>query len=69
MNRNWLKWVIFFVCMVGVFVLGMATVLILERKGETRLAPVVSLNIPENETDPAVWGRVFPREYNRFLMT
>lgn len=69
MNKNWLKWAIFFVCLVGVFVLGMAIVLVLERKAETRLAPVVSLNIPENETDPAVWGRVFPREYDRFLMT
>ncbi len=69
MNKNWLKWVIFFLCLVGVFVLGIATVLVLGRKGETRLAPVVSLNIPENETDPAAWGKVFPREYNRFLMT
>ena len=68
MSKNWLKWVIFFLCLVGVFILGLSVALIVGRKGETKLAPVVSLNIPENETDPAVWGKVFPREYNRFLM-
>jgi len=69
MNRNWLKWVVFFLCLVGVFLLGLALALIVARKGETKLAPPVSLNIPENETDPAVWGKVFPREYGRFRMT
>jgi len=68
-NERWIRWVVFFVCLVGVFVLGLATALVMERKGETKLAPVVSLDIPDNETDPAVWGKVFPREYNRFLMT
>ncbi|MEO0146934.1 MAG: ammonia-forming cytochrome c nitrite reductase subunit c552 [candidate division WOR-3 bacterium] len=68
-NKNWLKWTIFFVCLAGVFILGMGIAMVLGRRAETRLAPVVSLDIPENETDPTVWGKVFPREYSRFLMT
>lgn len=63
------RWLIFTISMVGIFFLGLATSLVLSRKAEERLAPVVSLNIPDNEVDPAVWGKVFPREYSRFLMT
>lgn len=40
-----------------------------KKKAEARQYPMMMLKIPENELDPAVWGRDFPREYASFKMT
>jgi nitrite reductase (cytochrome c-552) len=61
----------------GAFVLGFALLIgigvllmnINTRKQEAA-APIVQIvDIQDGETDPAVWGQNYPREYSRFMMT
>ncbi len=40
-----------------------------QHKYEAAQYPLRVLNIPENELDPAVWGRDFSRQYNTFKRT
>lgn len=62
---------------VGIFVLavvltaGVAALLvnINERQAEGRMSPLLVLEIPEGEIDPAIWGQNFPVHYERFMLT
>jgi nitrite reductase (cytochrome c-552) len=49
--------------------LGMLVANIQERKMEGLMSPSLVQEIPEDELDPEVWGRNFPRQYDRFAMT
>ena len=62
---------------VGAFVVGAVLfvgvgallVNIFSHKQEAQTTVVKVVDIEDGETDPAVWGQNFPREYSRFLMT
>jgi nitrite reductase (cytochrome c-552) len=62
-------WILFLVTMVVVFVVGMLTTSIMERKAETvtKLQPVT--NIAKGESRNEVWGENYPREYETYLGT
>ena len=51
-----------------IFVLGLL-VSIFERRQEARLTFFKVAEIPEDEPDPAVWGKNFPRHYEAYIRT
>ncbi|MEI6512558.1 MAG: ammonia-forming cytochrome c nitrite reductase subunit c552 [bacterium] len=55
----------------GTIALGIAAMLlnIRQHKYEAAQYPLKVFSISDNELDPAVWGRDFPREYDTFKMT
>src|SRR5512147_110921 len=63
--------------LVGIFLMGMVIMAgiaallinIQERKDEAKEFPLQVVSIADNELDPAVWGKNFPREYNSFMKT
>ena len=57
---------------VGIVVLiGIAALLvnIFTHKQEAQTTVVKIVDVEDGETDPAVWGQNYPREYSRFMMT
>lgn len=66
---GWAPWVVFGGCLLGTFVLGMLTISIMERRWETYRPQVAVVAIGQWETDNAVWGRNYPREYESYLKT
>ncbi len=52
-----------------VIVLGLALALVIVQLRGPRLEVVRPVTIPEGETNPAVWGLAFPREYESWLRT
>ena len=57
---------------VGIMVLiGLAALLvnIFTHKQEAQTTIVRIVDVEDGETDPAVWGQNYPREYSRFMMT
>ncbi|MBN2683217.1 MAG: ammonia-forming cytochrome c nitrite reductase [Bacteroidales bacterium] len=68
-KRPWLGWVLFFVSMIIVFLLGLLATSIIERRTEAQFVytPQVELNQwePRNE----VWGENFPREFQSYYQT
>src|SRR5512141_1322 len=63
--------------LVGIFLMGMVImagiaallVNIQERKSEASQFPLEVVPIADNELNPAVWGKNFPREYDSFMKT
>ncbi len=62
-------WILFLITMVVVFIVGMLTTSIMERKAETvtKLQPVTE--IKKGEARNEVWGENYPREYETYLAT
>lgn len=62
-----LNWVLFIITIAVVFLIGMFTASIVERRAEkvAKLQPVT--DIGEWETDNSVWGENYPREYESYL--
>jgi len=68
-RRPWLGWVIFLATVVIVFLLGMLASSIIERRAEAVFAYRPSTVLPEFEPRNAVWGELYPREYNSYMKT
>lgn len=68
-KRPWVGWVILLVTGGIVFGLGLLASSIVERRTETQLRVQVSQPIAEMETSNDVWGKNFPREYERYKAT
>jgi nitrite reductase (cytochrome c-552) len=64
-----LSWLIFVGCLIATLLLGMLIVSIMERRWETVQPQFVAQPLDQWETDNAVWGRNYPREYETFLKT
>lgn len=68
-EKPWLGWIIFFSTIIIVFFLGLLASSIIERRAEAVFAytPVVEHSQwePRNE----IWGKNFPRQYDRYLQT
>ncbi|MBW6478757.1 MAG: ammonia-forming cytochrome c nitrite reductase [Bacteroidales bacterium] len=68
-KKPWLNWVLFFVTVIIVFLLGLLASSIVERRSETQLYFQMVSPIPEWEPDNAVWGENFPRQYESYIKT
>ncbi len=66
-KKNWVYWLLFIVTIVVVFIIGMLTTSVVERRAErvAKLQPIT--DISEWETDNSVWGENYPREYETYL--
>ncbi len=68
-EKPWLGWVLFFVTVVIVFLIGLLASSIVERRSEAQLYFQMVNPIPEWEPNNAVWGENFPRQYQTYLNT
>lgn len=65
----WKGWGVFLTALVVTFVLGLLVSSILERRQESTQGPAMITPIKHLESDSAVWGKNFPREYESWLQT
>ncbi len=68
-QKPWLNWVLFFATVVIVFFIGLLAASIIERRSEAQLYFQMVSEIPDWEPDNSVWGKNFPRQYERYRMT
>lgn len=68
-RKPWLGWVLFLVTVAVVFLLGLLASSIIERRTEAQFAYTPNINYESWEPRNAVWGKVFPREYQSYLQT
>ena len=66
-RRPWLGWLMFGGTLAGVFLAGMFTYTIVERRTEAKFAYLApQTGIDPLEPRPEVWGRSFPRQFNTY---
>lgn len=68
-KRPWLAWIIFFVTIVIVFLLGLLASSILERRAEAAFVNVPKTAINPLEPRNEIWGQNFPREFQSYYGT
>ncbi|MBW2262558.1 MAG: ammonia-forming cytochrome c nitrite reductase subunit c552 [Deltaproteobacteria bacterium] len=68
-HAGWVPWAVFGGALAATFVLGMVVVTVMERRWETTQPQLVVTPVAEWETDNAVWGQNYPREYETYLET
>ncbi len=68
-EKPWLNWVIFFITVIVVFIIGLFAASIVERRSEAQLYFQMVQPIPDWEPDNAVWGENFPRQYQSYIKT
>ena len=68
-DRPWVGWVLFFVTMAVVFVLGLFASSVAERRGETVFVFQPVKPIPDWEPRNEVWGSNYPREFETYRST
>lgn len=68
-NKPWIGWVLFGTTIVVVFLLGLLAASIIQRRTEAVFAYKPVIDYPSWEPRNAVWGQVFPREYQSYLQT
>ncbi len=68
-QKPWMGWVIFFVTMVGTFLLGLLASSIMERRAEAVIAAKVKNDIQPFEGRWEEWGKYYPREYQTYIKT
>lgn len=62
-------WVVFFVTIVIVFMLGLLASSIIERRAEAEFVYAPQVQYEQWEPRNEVWGENFPREYNTYMQT
>ncbi|MDX9883538.1 MAG: ammonia-forming cytochrome c nitrite reductase [Prolixibacteraceae bacterium] len=68
-KRPWTAWIIFFVTIVIVFLIGLLASSIVERRAEAVFVNVPKKQISQWEPRNEAWGENFPREYHSFKQT
>ena len=68
-EKPWLGWLLFLGTVGVVFAFGVFASSLIERKREGRLAFQQVVSIGELESDSAVWGKNYPREYETWQKT
>ncbi|MBE0637478.1 MAG: ammonia-forming cytochrome c nitrite reductase [Bacteroidales bacterium] len=68
-RKPWVNWLIFFVTIIVVFVIGLFASSIIERRSESQLYFQMVSEIPDWEPRNEVWGKNFPRQYESYLRT
>ncbi len=67
--RPWLGWILFAITVGVVFLLGMLASSIIERRAEAVFAYTPEITFSPDEPRNEIWGEIFPREYNSYLLT
>lgn len=65
-QKPWIGWVLFLGTMAVVFLLGLFTYTIVERRTEAQFMMAPLTNIDSLEPRAEVWGRNFPRQFNTY---
>lgn len=68
-RKPWVNWVLFFVTLIVVFIIGLFAASIVERRSEAQLYFQMMHPIPDIEPRNEVWGANFPRQYQTYLNT
>lgn len=68
-RKPWLGWLIFFLTIAIVFVLGLLASSIVERRSEARLMDKPKIEVSQFEARNEIWGQNYPREYQSWLQT
>jgi len=68
-RKPWINWVLFFITMIIVFLLGLLASSIVQRKSEREYVYKPKARIMDWEPRSSVWGENFPREYQSWLET
>ena len=68
-NRVTINWILFFVSLIVVFVLGLLASSITERRAEAVFAYTPQNKIANFEPRNEVWGENFPREFESYYQT
>lgn len=68
-EKPYLAWVLFFLTVVIVFLLGLLASSIIERRAEATYAYKPTKEISQFETRNEIWGENYPREYESYLNT
>ncbi len=68
-KRPWLPWLLFFVTIVVVFVLGILASSIVERRAEASFVNLPRVEISDFEPRNEVWGENYPREFQSYYQT
>ena len=63
------NWVLFVITAIVVFLLGMLSSNVINRKNEAKFAYTPKVTINENEPRNEVWGKNFPKQYQSYLQT
>ncbi|TVQ10341.1 MAG: ammonia-forming cytochrome c nitrite reductase subunit c552 [Balneolaceae bacterium] len=65
-HRPWLGWVLFISTMIIVFLLGVLTYSIVERRTAGEFAYAITTDIDRLDPRAEAWGRYFPRQFNTY---
>jgi nitrite reductase (cytochrome c-552) len=68
-ERTWPYFAIAAVCAIGGAAATAIVLNVAERKAEGRQPWVRNVEVTEDTTDPAVWGKNWPRQYDSYLLT
>ncbi len=68
-EKPWLGWAIFFATIVIVFLLGLLASSVIERREEAVFAYTPQVEHSQLEPRNEIWGKNFPRQYERYLAT
>ncbi|MDO9615999.1 MAG: ammonia-forming cytochrome c nitrite reductase [Bacteroidota bacterium] len=68
-NRPWMAWLIFFVTIVVVFLIGLLASSVIERRAEAVFVNVPRTVVSQFEPRNEVWGENYPREYQSYYQT
>ncbi len=68
-KKPWKGWVLFIATVIVVFVIGMLTYTVMERRTEAVFAYTPEVEIGEFEPRNEVWGKNFPRQYQSWKET
>lgn len=68
-KRPWLAWLIFFVTIVIVFLVGLLASSVIERRAEAVFVNIPKTVITQFEPRNEVWGENYPREYQSYYQT
>jgi nitrite reductase (cytochrome c-552) len=68
-NRVWPYFALAAVCAIGGAAATAIVLNVAERKAEGRQPWIRNVEVTEDTTDPAVWGKNWPRQYDSYLLT
>ena len=66
-SRPWLGWALFIITVLAVFVLGLLTSSIIERRTEARMIDQKKVDIGEFEPRNVIWGQNYPKQYESYM--
>ncbi|MFY9152770.1 MAG: ammonia-forming cytochrome c nitrite reductase [Prolixibacteraceae bacterium] len=68
-KRPWMAWLIFFVTIIVVFLVGLLASSVIERRAEAVFVNVPKTEVSQFEPRNEVWGENYPREFQSYYQT